>query len=175
VLVIGAGPIGAGVIQFAKLSGARVLVMDLSEQRLAFARQWLKPDHLLDPNAEPVAQLQALTSGDLPTAVFDCTGSPESMMQAFNYVAHGGRLVLVSLVQADIAFFDPEFHKRELTLLSSRNATRADFDQVIQAMATHQIVTDPLITHRVSLDQVVSGFPEWLKPESGVLKAMIEV
>jgi threonine dehydrogenase-like Zn-dependent dehydrogenase len=97
------------------------------------------------------------------------------MMQAFHYAAHGGRLVLVSLVQADLTFSDPDFHRRELTVLSSRNATRADFKTVIAAMATGQIVSDALITHRVSLDQVVDAFPEWLKPEAGVFKAMVEL
>ncbi len=175
ILVIGAGPIGLGVIQFARLAGARVLVADTSAQRLAFARQWLQPDHLLEPTDDPMAQLKALTGGDLPTAVFDCTGSAASMTKAFGYVAHSGRLVMVSLVQADITFHDPDFHRRELTVLSSRNATHADFERVIRAMAAGELVTEPLTTHRVALDEVVAAFPAWLQPESGVLKAIIEL
>ena len=116
-----------------------------------------------------------LTGGDLPTAVFDCTGSAASMTKAFGYVAHGGRLVMVSLVQADITFNDPDFHRRELTVLSSRNATHADFERVIRAMAAGELVTEPLTTHRVTLDEVVAAFPAWLQPESGVLKAIIEL
>lgn len=175
VLVIGAGPIGLGVTQFAKLNRARVIVTDVSEQRLDFARQWLKPDHLLNATTDLEPQLRELTAGDFPMAVFDCTGSSPSIMKAFNYVAHGGRLILVSLVQADITFHDPDFHKRELTVLSSRNATHEDFEHVIRSIVSGQIVTDPLITHRVSLDKVVGAFPDWLKPESGVLKAMVEM
>jgi 2-desacetyl-2-hydroxyethyl bacteriochlorophyllide A dehydrogenase len=175
VLVIGAGPIGFGVTQFAKLSGARVMVADVSERRLEFVRQWLRPDRALNASTDLGPQLAELTAGDFPTAVFECTGNPASMMNAFNYVAHGGRLILVSVVQADLTFHDPDFHRRELTLLSSRNATREDFELVIASIASGQIVTEPLTTQRVALDGIVVAFPDWLKPEFGVLKAMIEL
>ncbi len=174
-LILGAGPIGFGVAQFARLSGARIIVAEISEQRLNFVRQWLHPDLALDASADLEPQLRERTAGDMPMAVFDCTGSPASMMKAFNYVAHGGRLILVSLVQADITFHDPDFHRRELTVLSSRNATRADFEHVIRLIASGRIKTEPLTTRRVALDEVVATFPQWLKPESGWFKAMVEV
>jgi 2-desacetyl-2-hydroxyethyl bacteriochlorophyllide A dehydrogenase len=175
VLVLGAGPIGFGVVQFAKLTGARVLLADLSAQRLDFARRWLKPEACLDASADLDAQLREHTKGDYPTAVFDCTGSPASMMKAFSYAANGGRLIMVSLVQADITFNDPEFHRHELTVMSSRNATKGDFERVIAAMAAGSIVTEPFTQHQVGLDQLVETFPEWLKPEAGVLKAIVEL
>jgi 2-desacetyl-2-hydroxyethyl bacteriochlorophyllide A dehydrogenase len=174
VLVIGAGPIGLGVAQFARLEGVRLLVADTSAKRLDFARQWLAPDACLDANADLPAQLAEQTAGDFPTAVFDCTGSPASMMAAFNFVAHGGRLILVSLVQGELSFDDPDFHRRELSVLSSRNATLDDFRHVIAAMAAGRIVTEPLTTHHVTLDGLVDAFPNWLTPEAGVIKAMVE-
>jgi hypothetical protein len=175
VLVVGAGPIGIGVTQFARLAGANLIVMDVDQERLDFCRQTLRVEHVLTAEDDPAGHLAALTGGDYPTAVFDATGNARSMMKAFTYVAHGGRLVLVSLVQADITFHDPDFHKRETSLLSSRNATRADFELVINAMRTDQVVTQPLNTHRVSLDQVVREFPSWLKRETGVIKAIIDL
>lgn len=175
VLVVGAGPIGSGVTQFAQLQGVKVILADLSERRLDFARQWLEPDHLVNVAHDPLSQFKALTDGDLPTAVFDCTGSAQSMMSAFNYVAQGGRLVLVGLMQGDISFNDPNFHRREMTLLSSRNATREDFEYVIRAITANQVVIEPFITHRVTLEALVGEFGGWLKPEAGVLKAMVEM
>jgi threonine dehydrogenase-like Zn-dependent dehydrogenase len=97
------------------------------------------------------------------------------MMQSFRYVSSGGRLVLVGLAQADISFHDPEFHRRELTLLGSRNATRSDFQQVIAAMVAGQVVTEPLITRHVALEDLPGAFPSWLDPQSGVLKATVEL
>lgn len=175
VLVIGAGPIGLGVMQFAKLHGARVIALDLNDWRLEFCQQRLGVTHLLNAKRDPELELKALTAGDFPTAVFDATGSPQSMMRAFNYTAHGGRLILVSIVQSEITFSDPDFHKRELTLLSSRNATREDFEEVIQAFETQRIVSTELISARIPFDQTAKEFPSWLKPEAGIIKAMIEM
>lgn len=181
VLVIGAGPIGIGVIQFAHLSGASIIVADIDEARLAFCQQWLTVKHILNAGEDIsvgtplVGGLSALTNGDLPSVVFDATGSARSMINAFHYVAHGGRLVFVGLVQADIAFPDPDFHRRELTLLSSRNATLEDFERVITAMREGQIVTEPLITHRLPFDQVPVAFGGWLEPGSGFIKALVEL
>jgi threonine dehydrogenase-like Zn-dependent dehydrogenase len=142
---------------------------------LALAQRWLAPRETLTAGPQLEQQLADLTAGNLPSLVFDCTGSPASMMAAFRYVANGGRLVLVGLAQADITFHDPEFHRRELTLLSSRNATRADLQRVIAAMAAGQVVTEPLTTARVALADLILAFPNWLKPEAGVLKALVEL
>jgi threonine dehydrogenase-like Zn-dependent dehydrogenase len=174
-LVIGAGPIGFGVSQFARLAGAELLLADLSPARLELAHRWLAPRETLLAGPQLEQQLADLTDGDLPSLVFDCTGSPASMMAAFRFVANGGRLVLVGLAQADITFHDPEFHRRELTLLSSRNATRADLQHVIAAMAAGQVVTEPLTNARVALDDLIPAFPTWLAPEAGVLKAIVEL
>jgi len=174
-LVIGAGPIGLGVMAFAKHRGATVIAMDVNEERLSFCAKWAKADHTVNALREPIEEIQQLTGGDFPTVVFDATGNVRSMTDAFRYVAHGGRLVYVGLVKADIAFHDPEFHKREMTLMGSRNATAEDFDNVIQAIRDGSIDVDSFITHRCSFDDTVEQFEGWLKPESKVIKAMIEV
>lgn len=174
-LVVGAGPIGLGVIQFAKAAGAEVIVLDIDDARLQFCREHLGVQHTINAQQDPIPQIERLTQGDYPTAVFDATGNPQSMMNAFRYVAHGGRYVLVSLVNADITFSDPDFHKRETTLLSSRNATKADFETVIAAMQREQIATQPLITHKADFSEMIEQFESWLKPENRVIKAMVEL
>jgi 2-desacetyl-2-hydroxyethyl bacteriochlorophyllide A dehydrogenase len=174
-LVIGAGPIGLGVMAFAKHRGANVIAMDINDERLSFCRQWAKADRTVNALQQPGEQLEALTNGDFPTVVFDATGNTRSMTDSFQWVAHGGRLVYVGLVKSDITFSDPEFHKREMALLSSRNATKEDFDQVMQALLGGSIDVGSYITHRVPFDQMIEQFDSWLKPESKVIKAMLEV
>jgi threonine dehydrogenase-like Zn-dependent dehydrogenase len=117
--------------------------------------------------------LQEILGGDLPTTVFDATGSSASMMNAFNYVAHGGKLVFVGLVTDDITFNDPYFHSHELTLLATRNALAADFSDVIDALAEGRVSLDGWITHTSTPETLVDQFPGWLKPETGVIKAML--
>jgi threonine dehydrogenase-like Zn-dependent dehydrogenase len=62
--------------------------------------------------------------------VIDATGGLKAINDGFRYMAHGARYVLVGLQKGDIGFSHPEFHKREGTLMSSRNATRIDFEHV---------------------------------------------
>ena len=174
VLVIGAGPIGLSTIAFAQLVGARVSVLEISAWRREFCRQHLKVDRCLDGQGDTGKQLQELLSGDLPTTVFDATGSAKSMMQAVQYVANGGKLVYVSLVQADLTFTDPELHRRELTLLRSRNALAADFVWAMQMVEDGRVHLGPWITHRASADTMVAEFPSWLNPDRGVVKAVVE-
>jgi hypothetical protein len=175
VLVIGAGPIGLSVITFAQLVGAKVMVLEISERRRQFCRQHLKVETCLDGQTDTTADtLQTLLNGDLPTTVFEATGNPNSMMRSVQYVANGGKLVFVSLVQGDLTFRDTELHRRELTLLRSRNATAADFIWAIRMVEEGKINLAPWITHRAPADTMVSAFPEWLDPERGVIKAVVE-
>jgi 2-desacetyl-2-hydroxyethyl bacteriochlorophyllide A dehydrogenase len=176
VLVVGAGPIGLTVVQFAIEAGAQVIVLDVNSKRLEFCREHLGAPHLINPAVDnPLTALKEITSGDLPTVVFDATGNPKSMMGAFEYPANGGRLVFVGLFQGDVTFNDPNFHRRELTVLSSRNARSDDFTRIISLVQNARIDTAPWITHRASFADAVAEFPRWTKPETGVIKAMIEI
>ncbi len=175
VLVFGAGPIGLTVIQFAKAAGAIVTVVDINQQRLDFASKYLGADYQLLLSSSTLDTVMEITSSDLPTAVFDATGNPESMMNSFQFVAPGGRLTFVGLFQGDVTFNDPFFHRREMTLLASRNARASDFTRIIGLVEAGKVDTTPWITHRCGFDEVVETFPKWLEPESGTLKAIIHL
>ena len=174
VLVIGAGPIGLSVAQLAGLSGARVAVLEISAWRREFCGRQLGIARLLDGSGEVGRQLEGMFGGELPTTVFDATGSAASMMRAVEYVEHGGTLVYVSLVQGDIAFRDTELHRRELSLLRSRNALAADFRWVLSMVEDGRIDLGPWITHRAPAERAADEFPGWLVPDRGVVKAVVE-
>jgi threonine dehydrogenase-like Zn-dependent dehydrogenase len=176
VLVVGAGPIGLGIIALANIAGAKVIALDVNDNRLAFCRDKLGVQYTINGATEDVmAQLQKITNGDMPTVVIDATGNLKAINNAFQYMAHGARYVLVGLQKGEISFSHPEFHKREATLMSSRNATRADFEHVIRCIKNKQI--DPLtfITHKVSFEQTKDEFAGWLNPVNAVIKAMVEI
>jgi 2-desacetyl-2-hydroxyethyl bacteriochlorophyllide A dehydrogenase len=174
-LIIGAGPIGMGVMQFAKEAGATVIAMDIVRDRLEFCRDRFKVDYILDGRGEAVKEIESITKGDYPLVVFDATGHAKSMMNAFNLIAHGGRLVLVSLVKENITFYDPDFHRRETTLMSSRNATREDMEHVVRSIETGKVDASSFVTHRAPFERMVEAFESWLKPETGVIKAVVEL
>ncbi|KAA2301345.1 alcohol dehydrogenase, partial [Clostridioides difficile] len=91
------------------------------------------------------------------------------------YVAHSGQLIFVGLVKADITFHDPEFHKREMSILGSRNATREDFEQVLSTLRQKKLNMDGYITHRVEFDELPTAIDQWLLPDSHVVKAIVEL
>ncbi|MFP3884540.1 zinc-binding alcohol dehydrogenase family protein [Priestia filamentosa] len=175
VLVIGAGPIGLGVMAFAKESGATVIGMDISDERLDFAKKWANIDYTINGSNNSLEILKTLTNEDLPTIVFDVTGNIKSMEEAFHYPAHGGKLVYVGLVKSHLTFFNPEFHKKELTLLGSRNATKKDFYKVIEMLKNKKIDLELYITHRTSFEEMPKAFQQWLNPKERVIKAVIEI
>jgi alcohol dehydrogenase len=177
-LVIGAGPIGLSAVEFVKVAGAKCIVMDLSAARLAFCRTHKGVDHVIESRGDgtEVAALHAITGGQLADVVIDATGSHRSMSAALNYCAFGGRLVYVGITQQEVSFpHAPVMHRRQLSVLASRNALSADFPHIISLIEAGRIETQPWITHRVAFEQLIAHFPTWLRPDSGVIKAMVEI
>lgn len=176
VLVIGAGPIGLGTMQCAMIAGGRVIAMDLNEHRLAFCKNQLGIEYTVNPgDTDPMVALADITHGEMPTVVIDATGSLRAINGAFGFAAHGARYVLIGLQKGDICFSHPEFHKREMTLMSSRNATLEDFDFVMNAIASKQVQPQSYITHKAGFGEVSEQFPLWKEPASNVIKAMVEL
>ena len=64
-----------------------------------------------------LAAVEKACGGELPTSVFDATGNIHSMNGAFNYVAHGGKLVFVGHTKASLSVDNPLFHSREMTVM----------------------------------------------------------
>ncbi len=174
VLVIGAGPIGLSVMEFAKLKKAKVAVLDINTHRLDFCIQHQKADFAILANEQAEENIKAAFGGNLPTVVLDATGNKQSMHNAFNYPAAGGRLVFVGLYQGDFTFFDPNFHKRELSIFASRNSKASDFTYIIKALENKQIDVNTWITHHVAFDEVAAVFTNLLT-DTTLVKAVISL
>jgi 2-desacetyl-2-hydroxyethyl bacteriochlorophyllide A dehydrogenase len=160
VLVVGAGPIGIAVTQFALAARAHVRVLETNPARREFVGK-LGVDTLAAPDER------------LAEVVFDATGNASAMEQSLARVAHGGRLVFVGLVQAKVTLDDQLFHRREVTLLASRNSV-GNFPRIIEMIEAGLVDTRPWITHRMKLAEVPERFP-LLRRESFCVKAMIEI
>jgi len=176
VLVIGAGPIGLGTMEFARIAGGRVIALDINEHRLHFCKDKLNIPYTINALTGQVTdQLMEITQGDMPTVVIDATGSLKAIDTAFQYIAHGGRYILIGLQKGDITVSHPQFHKREATLMSSRNATREDFNHVISQLKSKNIIPQNYITHRIGFDDLKNSFQRLLDPNNRVIKAMVEI
>lgn len=165
VVVIGAGPIGLSVIEFVRLTGAQLHVIEPNARRREFVR--------VNYGLETVHE--SLEPGAFADVVFDGTGHAGSMSRAFEFAAFGGRVVFVGITPEPVPLNDALFHRRELTLLASRNAVREDFKRILALIREGVIQTGPWITHRLKFADVPEAFLGLLQPESGVVKAVIEM
>lgn len=165
VLVIGAGPIGLSVIEFVRLTGARLRVIEPNARR----RDFVRTNYALDEVHE------SLEPSPMADVVIDATGHPASMARAFEYGAFGGRVVYVGITSEPVVLNDPLFHRRELTLLATRNAVASDFTHILQLIRDGRIQTQPWISHRVPFADLPSTFPALLLPESGMVKAVVQM
>jgi 2-desacetyl-2-hydroxyethyl bacteriochlorophyllide A dehydrogenase len=174
-LVVGAGPIGLGAALFAGLAAGETTVMDRDAERLDLAVQAGIAGQSIVADDRTGERVGEATGGEGFDLVFDATGNRGSMEDAVRYVAHGGSLVLVSVVNETITFSDPELHKREMTVLGTRNALRADFARVMAAIEERRVPLQRLLTHRTSLAAVAADLPRWATEKHGLLKALVEI
>jgi 2-desacetyl-2-hydroxyethyl bacteriochlorophyllide A dehydrogenase len=174
-LIIGAGPIGLSTLEFVKLTGAKVIVLDVNDHRLDFCRRVMGVEHTVKNSENVENDLRDLTDGHLPDVVIDATGNCASMSSAFSFIAPGGRLIFLGITTEEVHFKHPVFHKPEGTLLCSRNALPEDFRRIISLIEQGRIDTKPWITHRASFEELPGLFPSFTKAETGVIKAIVEV
>lgn len=176
-LIIGMGPIGLATLEFAKLTGAKISVMDMNPDRLEFVRQNYGIENTIQfvGDGTEVKRMHELTEGDLYQTIVDATGNRHSMGSALNYLASTGSLVYVGITTDQVSFAHPTMHKPEASILASRNALPGDFTRIIQLIEMGMINTAPWITHRTDMDNVLNDFDSYTKPETGVIKAVISV
>ena len=169
VLVTGAGPIGLGAALFARLDGAEVHLLDLSEQRLALAKAKFGFDRL-HSDRDAILQGELADGFDV---VFDATGNARAIEAGFPLLAHGSSYVLISIVKDPITFEDTEFHKREARIIGSRNALKADFERVMRAMREGLIDTGELLSTEIALAELPERFALLAEDREGLIKAVV--
>ena len=172
VAVVGCGPIGIGIMKLAQIAGAKVIAIDMNEQRLAYAKEKIKVDHTVQAGPDAAQEIADLTNGDLCTAVFDASGNKFALEAGPSYMSHGGRFILVGLSKGDLIYNHPAVHAKEMTLMCSRNATTEDFKHVIDVI--DQFPTESFITHKVPFTEMIENFDSWLDPATGVIKATVD-
>lgn len=172
IVVMGCGPIGMGIIQLAKYLGATVIAMDTNDYRLHLAKENFEADHVINPLLAPVDKSKEYTDGKLASAVFDATGNKLAIERGVQYMRHGGKFILVGLFKGDLTFHHPSLHAKETTLMCSRNATKEDFEFVINVLRKKKFNTAAYITKRVSFTSILTEFDTWSSPDSKEIKVV---
>ena len=153
-------------------------MLDLNEQRLDFCKATMGVNHTVTlPGrrlgagaAQGVDRRRACRpwSSTRPAA-------PSRCRNAFNYVAHTGKLVFVGITTDELKFAHPLMHRREMTLSPRGTRCRPTSTGSSSIIEEGRIDTRPWITHRTPFDELIGNFPSYTRPETGVIKAMVEV
>lgn len=173
IVVIGCGPIGIGIMKLAQIDGARIIAIDVNQDRLDYAKDKIGVDYTVLAGETAVKKIKKITKGDMATVVFDATGHKKALESGTDYMSNGGRYVLVGLSKGDLTFTHPAIHAKETTLMCSRNATLEDFEKVILVLEKGQFPIDSFITHNVDYSEMILKFDSWLNPANGVIKATV--
>ena len=172
VLVVGSGPIGLGTAYFAKIAGGEVTVIDAAPDKVEMTR-------VLGFRTFSVSELEGAEFTAIKQtgfdAVLDATGSIRAMNASLFHTRSGGSYTLVGVIKGDLVWPDSEVHRRELTIRGSRNATKADFDHVMDSIRRGLVPTDRLATHATDMDKVIDDLPRWVHARDGLIKAIITV
>lgn len=171
-IVIGCGPIGIGLIQLGKYIGAKVLAVDTNDYRLNLAKAHFGADEIINARHSPLEKVKELTGGNLADTVFDATGNKIAIETTLDYMGHGGTIVFVGLSNGQITFNHPTLHRKEATLLNSRNATKEDFDFVINVLRQKKFNTASYVTRRESFEAICDSFPAWSATDSKDIKIL---
>lgn len=176
-LIIGMGPIGLATLEFARLTEATISVMDMNRARLEFVAETYGIENTIEfkGDGSELERMRELTGGNFYQVITDATGNRHSMSGGLQYIAPTGSLVYVGITTEEVSFRHPAMHRPEASIVASRNALPPDFTRIIKLIEDGTIDTDPWITHRTSFDSVLDEFDSFTRPETGVIKAIIEV
>ena len=175
VIIFGAGPIGIGALMFAKSKTNNIILIDINQNRITYCKSILGIKHSFNGNDETLfEEIKELTNGHFADIVIDATGNKKSIQQQLRFLGHGGKWILIGLQREDLHINHPEFHKREATLMSSRNATKHDFKQVMDKIDNKEIDPALLITHTLDFEEAARSFSTFIV-EPTLVKGIIKI
>jgi 2-desacetyl-2-hydroxyethyl bacteriochlorophyllide A dehydrogenase len=173
VVVLGCGMIGMGAVIAAVARGARVTAVDFGD-KTGIARRY-GATHSLDPASDDVAaRVAELTDGQGADVVVEAVGLPATFTQSIDLACFGGRVVYIGYSKAPVSYETRFFNLKELDILGSRNALRADFDAVIGWIEARATPPDDLITKVFDFADAAKALPYWVRERANTLKILIE-
>lgn len=175
VLVLGCGMVGLGAIAAAAFRGARVTAMDQDAAKLDLARR-AGAEHGLDARTAHAGNLiERLHGGEGPDVVIEAVGSPQTFRMAVECVAFTGRVVYIGYTKEPVTYESRLFVQKELDIVGSRNATAADFDEVIAMLQAGAFPVDDVVSLTVPLEEAGAALERWAHEPAAMRKILVDV
>lgn len=174
VMVIGCGMIGVGAIVRSAVRGAKVIAVDVDDEKLSLAKR-LGATYTINSQTENVHErLQAITNHFGPDVVIEAVGAPVTYQMAINEVAFTGRVVCIGYAKTEIAFETKYFVQKELDIRGSRNAMPEDFRAVMEFIKRGTCPIDQLITAIYKPEEAIEAMEYWTKDPGKVFRILIK-
>lgn len=161
VLVFGCGAIGLGAIAGAAFRGAKVIAVDIDDQKLALAKRCGAAESVNSMTENLEERVLELTGGHGPAVVIEAVGLPQTFKAAVDLVAFAGRVVYIGYAKAPVEYETKYFVMKEIDIRGSRNALPEDFEQVIAMLQNGDVPTDEIISRTATLDEAPDALREW--------------
>ncbi len=158
VAIFGCGGVGLAAVQFANLAGARIIAVDVVEEKLRLAKTFgawetVNPREVKDA----VKEVRRLSGGGVDAAL-EVIGNPATIQQAFATLKWGGRLVVVGYTDKEVAFSAAKLMFREMEVMGSLGCGLQDFPKVIDLAARGRLKVREMVSHRFPLAEIEDGF-----------------
>lgn len=175
VVVLGAGMIGVGAVVGALARGARVIVAEISDAKKATLRS-LGVQDVINPLTDALPdRVAALTDGHGADVVIEAVGLPETFRSAVDLACFGGRVVYVGYAKSEVSYNTSLFNLKELDIMGSRNATRTDFEAVIDHLQATPGLAQKIISRVFAWQDAAQAFPFWDANRQDIFKVMIDM
>lgn len=174
VAVIGCGMIGLGAIVRASLRGARVIAMDIDDEKLELAKR-LGASMVINSKTENVVErVRELTDGYMADVVIEAVGSPVTYVTAIDIIAFTGRVACIGYAKSEVAFQTKYFVQKELDIRGSRNAMPEDFRAVIHYLQNGNCPMNELISAVVKPEEAGEALQKWSENPGKVFRMLVE-
>lgn len=174
VMVIGCGMIGIGAIVRAAVRGAKVIAVDVDDEKLNLVKK-IGASYTINSKKEDIHKcLNEITAGFGPDVVIEAVGAPVTYQVAINEVAFTGRVVCIGYAKTEIAFETKYFVQKELDIRGSRNAMPEDFRAVMEYMKRGTFPKEELISAVFKPEEAEKAMTFWLENQAKVFRILIE-
>ena len=175
VLVFGCGAIGLGAIAGAAFRGARVIAVDIDDVKLQLARKCGASETINSATTPLHERLQQLTGNHGPEVIIEAAGLPQTFRAAVEEVCFAGRVVYIGYAKKPVEYETKYFVQKELDIMGSRNATPADFQNVIRLLESGKFPTDEIVTLTVPLAEAGAALEKWSADPAKVTKILVTI
>lgn len=175
VLVMGAGTIGINAMLAAKQKGARVIIADVAQQKLDYAKKLGADGVILNQNHDDFMRaVEEATGGNYFDITMEAVGRPDTFQACIDAVCHGGRVCLIGISTKNLDFNFTALQKKELNVMGSRNALKEDFMEIIGLFNSGNVDPLQIVTNEYDFEDAAKLFEEFDKNANDMLKVVLK-